>query len=91
MAKEDLNQLWYLFCPHEVMKVKGYCLEDCFGDEWEQKVPLDCVQDYAPVKTRHQYQGHCAPCAALVGRNGYTFHFQPRHGEPRTTPMRIRA
>ena len=44
MAKEDLNQLWYLFCPHEVMKVKGYCLEDCFGDEWEQKY-LDCVQD----------------------------------------------
>ena len=44
MAKEDLNQLWYLFCPHEVMKVKGYCLEDCFGDEWEQKY-LDCLQD----------------------------------------------
>ena len=44
MAKEDLNQLWYLFCPHEVMKVKGYCLEDYFGDEWEQKY-LDCVQD----------------------------------------------
>lgn len=44
MAKEDLNQLWYLFCPHEVMKVKGYCLEDCFSDEWEQKY-LDCVQD----------------------------------------------
>ena len=44
MAKEDLNQLWYQFCPHEVMKVKGYCLEDCFGDEWEQKY-LDCVQD----------------------------------------------
>ena len=44
MAKEDLNQLWYLFCPHEVMKVKGYCLEDCFGDEWEQKY-LECVQD----------------------------------------------
>lgn len=44
MAKEDLNQLWYLFCPHEVMKVKGYCLEDCFGDEWEQKY-LNCVQD----------------------------------------------
>ena len=44
IAKEDLNQLWYLFCPHEVMKVKGYCLEDCFGDEWEQKY-LDCVQD----------------------------------------------
>lgn len=44
MAKEDLNQSWHLFCPHEVMKVKGYCLEDYFGEEWEKRY-LDCVND----------------------------------------------
>ena len=27
MAKRDLNQQWHLFCPNEIMTVKGYCLE----------------------------------------------------------------
>lgn len=44
MAKEDLNQSWYLFCPNEIMTVKGYCLEDCYGEEWERKYH-DCVND----------------------------------------------
>ena len=39
MAKEDLNQSWYLFCPNEIMTIKGYCLE-----EWEKRY-LDCVND----------------------------------------------
>lgn len=44
MAKEDLNATWYLMCPHEIAKVKGYCLEDCYGEEWEEKY-FDCVRD----------------------------------------------
>ena len=44
MAKEDLNQQWHLFCPNEIMNVKGYCLEDYYGEEWEQKY-LDCIND----------------------------------------------
>lgn len=44
MAKEDLNQTWHLFCPHEIMTVKGYCLEDYYGEEWEKRY-LDCVAD----------------------------------------------
>lgn len=44
LAKEDLNQDWYLMDPHEIMMVKGYCLEDCFGEEWEEKY-WDCVND----------------------------------------------
>lgn len=43
-AKEDLNQPWHLFCPHEIMTVKGYCLEDYYGEEWEKRY-LDCVAD----------------------------------------------
>ena len=44
MEKEDLNQSWYLFCPNEIMTIKGYCLEDYYGEEWEKRY-LDCVND----------------------------------------------
>ena len=44
MAEQDLNQPWQLFCPHEILTVKGYCLEDFYGEEWEQRY-LDCVAD----------------------------------------------
>ena len=43
-AKEDIDSTWYMMCPHEIETVKGYCLEDCYGDEWEEKY-LDCVKD----------------------------------------------
>lgn len=44
MAKENLNQNWYMFCPNEVMVTKGYCLEDYYGEEWEKRY-WDCVND----------------------------------------------
>lgn len=44
MAKGDLNQKWYMFCPNEVMITKGYCLEDYYGEEWEKRY-WDCVND----------------------------------------------
>ncbi|MDY2959595.1 MAG: ribonucleoside-diphosphate reductase subunit alpha [Hornefia sp.] len=44
LAKENLNQDWYLMDPHEIMQVKGYCLEDTFGEDWENKY-WDCVND----------------------------------------------
>lgn len=44
MAKENLNQNWYLMDPHEILMKKGYALEDCYGREWEEKY-LDCVRD----------------------------------------------
>ena len=44
MTEEDMNQNWSLFCPNEIMRIKGYCLEDCYGEEWERKY-LDCVND----------------------------------------------
>ena len=44
MAKEDINKPWHLFCPHEIMTLKGYCLEDYYGEEWEKRY-LDCVND----------------------------------------------
>ena len=44
MAKENLDQDWHLMCPHEIQTVKGYCLEDCYGELWEERY-LDCVED----------------------------------------------
>lgn len=43
-VKENIDGDWYLMCPYEIKKVKGFCLEDCFGDEWEHKY-LDCIHD----------------------------------------------
>lgn len=44
LAKNDLDASWYMMCPHEIYEVKGYRLEDTFGDEWEEKY-YDCVKD----------------------------------------------
>ena len=43
-ARDNLEGDWYLMCPHEIQNVKGYALEDCWGEEWTQKY-LDCVHD----------------------------------------------
>ena len=43
-AKEDLEQKWYLMCPHEIFMVKGWRLEDCYGEEWEEKY-RQCIED----------------------------------------------
>ena len=44
MASEDLNQQWAMFCPNEIWLIKGYHLEDYYGEEWEKRY-LDCVAD----------------------------------------------
>ncbi len=44
MAKENLDQSWYLLCPHEVLTIKGYSLEDYYGEEWERRYK-DCLAD----------------------------------------------
>ena len=44
MAEENLDQNWYLMCPHDILTVKGYCLEDFYGEEWEKRY-FECVND----------------------------------------------
>ena len=44
LAKNDLEASWYMMCPHEIHEVKGYYLEDCYGEEWERKY-YECVED----------------------------------------------
>ncbi|MBR2824955.1 MAG: ribonucleoside-diphosphate reductase subunit alpha [Solobacterium sp.] len=43
-ARDNISGDWYLLDPHEVKEVKGYCLEDSYGEEWTKKY-LDCVND----------------------------------------------
>ena len=44
MVRENMDQDWYLMCPHDIFLIKGYCLEDYYGEEWEKRY-LDCVND----------------------------------------------
>lgn len=44
LAGEDMGQEWHLMCPHDILTVKGYALEDYFGTEWEKRY-FDCVAD----------------------------------------------
>ena len=44
LADENIDAPWYLMCPHEILAVKGYSLEDYYGDEWEKRY-YDCVND----------------------------------------------
>ncbi len=44
MAKDSIDAPWYLMCPHEIRCVRGYALEDSFGDEWEERYH-ECVAD----------------------------------------------
>ena len=44
LADENIDAPWYLMCPHEILVVKGYSLEDYYGEEWEKRY-YDCVND----------------------------------------------
>ncbi len=44
LAKNDINAPWHMMCPHEILTIKGYALEDYYGEEWEKRY-FDCVND----------------------------------------------
>lgn len=43
-TRDNIGGDWYLMCPHEVLTIKGYALEDSYGEEWKEKY-LDCIRD----------------------------------------------
>ena len=43
-ARDNISGDWYLMCPHEIRTVKGYALEDSYGEEWEERYH-SCVAD----------------------------------------------
>lgn len=44
LASQDLDAPWHLMCPHDILTVKGYALEDYWGEEWERRYH-SCVED----------------------------------------------
>ncbi|MDS0527210.1 ribonucleoside-diphosphate reductase subunit alpha [Clostridium sp. SHJSY1] len=44
LAENDIDANWYMMCPHEIKNMKGYSLEDFYGEEWEEKY-YECVDD----------------------------------------------
>ncbi len=43
-VRDNIDGTWYLMCPYEINKIKGYQLEDYYGNDWETRY-LDCVHD----------------------------------------------
>ena len=44
LAENDIDANWYMMCPHEIKNIKGYALEDFYGEQWEEKY-YECVSD----------------------------------------------
>lgn len=44
MVKENIEDNWYMMCPHEIQAIKGYSLEDYYGEEWERRYK-DCLNE----------------------------------------------
>ncbi|MDO4662575.1 MAG: ribonucleoside-diphosphate reductase subunit alpha [Tissierellia bacterium] len=55
MARDKINEDWYMFDPHEILMKKGYALEDLYGEEFERryeelKKDKDISKRIIPVK-----------------------------------------
>ncbi|MNO86169.1 Ribonucleoside-diphosphate reductase subunit alpha [compost metagenome] len=44
LAETNIDANWYMMCPHEIRSIKGYSLEDFYGEEWEKRY-YECVED----------------------------------------------
>lgn len=44
LAENDIDAEWYMMCPYEIKAIKGYALEDFYGQEWEERY-YECVAD----------------------------------------------
>jgi ribonucleoside-diphosphate reductase alpha chain len=44
IAGDDMDQMWHLFCPHEIEKEMGFRLEDSWGNEWQERY-LQCIRN----------------------------------------------
>ncbi len=43
-VRDNIDSDWYLMCPHEIKTIKGYSIEDSWGEEWEIRYN-ECVAD----------------------------------------------
>ena len=89
MAREDLSQKWHLMCPHEIRTVKGYALEDFYGEEWEKRY-RDCVNDARIRKTEISLRDLVRLILKSAVETGTPFAFN-RDAVNRANPNRSRG
>ncbi len=78
LAKNDLDASWHMMCPHEIYEVKGYRLEDCYGEEWEKKY-LDCVNDIRISKRTYPLKDIVRLIIKSLVETGTPFAFNRDH------------
>ena len=61
-------------CPHDILTVKGYALEDYWGEEWERRY-LDCAADPRIQKRTVTVKRGGPPGAQKRGGNRHPFAF----------------
>lgn len=44
IASKNINENWYLMDPHEIFEIKGYNIEDYYGQKWLDRY-YDCLRD----------------------------------------------
>lgn len=78
MAKESLDQDWYLMCPHEILMKKGYALEDTYGEEWEKRY-WECVHDPSITKRTIRMKDIVRMILKSAAETGTPFTFNRDH------------
>ena len=58
LAEENIDAPWHLMCPHEILTVKGYALEDYWGSEWENDILYQWKTDEHLLR-RNTFIGDC--------------------------------
>ena len=58
LAEENIDAPWHLMCPHEILTVKGYALEDYWGSEWENDILYQWKTDEHLLR-RNTFIGNC--------------------------------
>ena len=75
-------------CPHEIFMVKGWRLEDCYGEEWEEKY-RQCIEDERIKKRSITIKEIVRMVLKSAAETGTPFTFN-RDTVNRANPMGIR-
>ena len=49
IASKNINENWYMMDPHEIFEIKGYNIEDSYGQKWLDRY-YDCLRDDRIIK-----------------------------------------
>ncbi|MEN8905547.1 MAG: ribonucleoside-diphosphate reductase subunit alpha [Clostridiales bacterium] len=74
----DIESTWYMMCPYEIKKFKGYSLEDTYGNDWKIKY-LDCVNDERISKRKIVIKDLIRLILKSVTETGTPFAFNRDH------------